>query len=805
MIKKTLILIGLLLSFAVGSAQTWTVYPLYNSTITDLVETPSKLYYTSNGSLFSYDKDTQESYSYTSADKLSDNIITGIYYNVKNKYLLVVYQNLNMDAIYDDGRVVNLPEILNANLAVSKTMTSINMQDDYISISTNFGYVIYDAAKLVVKESRNWGSSIRSVTVWRGNVVILDNLTMLYAPMDSNHASISDFKKLRGGAAADLLQVMGDALFFRHYSNKNVFQVTNVNYDLDNPASINTIVEARNRSDWFKPSSDGYYLVNDKEIMNFDKSGNKLESTPLPQVFQSSQIAKWKDNSTIWHGCSDGVGLFSISGDAPTVLKEYYRPEGAVCQVVAYMRHSADGNRLYATSGSSMVVRPCNGTKFARVDHYWYKIQTTDMFENGLIYDVTYNNLSEFESSMNSRCGDGQIAEDPVDNDVYYLASRFDGVRVIRRSTGEQLARWSIAKGNAPFSSTWGNNVYSVAFDKFNNLMVLIGMEPRTDWSNRSRLFTLPAAKLRTPDKVTKADWIEHELPESYINDFECVLLPCQHSDFIVLQSARYGIGQLFIDTKGTESISDDRYIHHSSFTDQDGTAYAPTQYVSVAEDKNGKLWIGSLDGVIEVDPAQVFNADFRCNRIKVPRNDGTNYADYLLAGEQVNWISVDNANRKWIATQNSGLYLVSESGDKIIEHFTTENSPLPSNTVNTVEASKVDNMVYIGTNYGTIAYSSDASPAADNLDNVYAYPNPVRPDYSGWITVNGLMDNSLVKITDAQGSVLFQAQSEGGMVVWDGCNLAGERVKSGVYFVLASENSSGSNFSAVTKIMVIN
>ncbi|MDE6130182.1 MAG: hypothetical protein K2F74_01190, partial [Muribaculaceae bacterium] len=131
---------------------------------------------------------------------------------MKNKYLLVVYQNLNMDAIYDDGRVVNMPEILNANLAVSKTMTSINMQDDYISISTNFGYVIYDAAKLVVKESRNWGSSIRSVTVWRGNVVILDNLTMLYAPMDSNHASISDFKKLRGGAAADLLQVMGDAL-----------------------------------------------------------------------------------------------------------------------------------------------------------------------------------------------------------------------------------------------------------------------------------------------------------------------------------------------------------------------------------------------------------------------------------------------------------------------------------------------------------------------------------------------------------------------------------------------------------------
>ena len=150
-------------------------------------------------------------------------------------------------------------------------------------------------------------------------------------------------------------------------------------------------------------------------------------------------------------------------------------------------------------------------------------------------------------------------------------------------------------------------------------------------------------------------------------------------------------------------------------------------------------------------------------------------------------------------------MYLVSETGDKILEHYTTDNSPLPSNVVNAVEASRVDNKVYIGTNYGTIVYSSDAAPAADNMENVYAYPNPVRPDYSGWITVCGLMENSLVKITDAQGSVLFQGRSEGGMVIWDGCNQAGERVRSGVYFVLASENGSGSNYSAVTKIMVIN
>jgi flagellar hook assembly protein FlgD len=103
------------------------------------------------------------------------------------------------------------------------------------------------------------------------------------------------------------------------------------------------------------------------------------------------------------------------------------------------------------------------------------------------------------------------------------------------------------------------------------------------------------------------------------------------------------------------------------------------------------------------------------------------------------------------------------------------------------------------------VEYSATAAPGKDNYDNVYAYPNPVKPDYTGWITVTGLMDNSLVKITDAAANVVTQGTSDGGMFVWDGCNRNGERVKSGVYYVFASQNATGSNTACVTKIMVIN
>ena len=114
-------------------------------------------------------------------------------------------------------------------------------------------------------------------------------------------------------------------------------------------------------------------------------------------------------------------------------------------------------------------------------------------------------------------------------------------------------------------------------------------------------------------------------------------------------------------------------------------------------------------------------------------------------------------------------------------------------------------NDVLIGTPEGLFVYSSDSAPAQDDYSSVYAYPNPVRPDYTGWITINGLMDNSLVKITDAQGHVVWQSKSEGGMAIWDGCDASGNRVRSGVYMVYASQNASGDSSGAVTKIVVIN
>lgn len=230
-----------------------------------------------------------------------------------------------------------------------------------------------------------------------------------------------------------------------------------------------------------------------------------------------------------------------------------------------------------------------------------------------------------------------------------------------------------------------------------------------------------------------------------------------------------------------------------------------------MAEDRRGHVWMGTTSGVISItNPSKALDADFRINRIKVPRNDGSGLADYLLESDKIVAIAVDSSNRKWIGTEASGLYLVSEDGDEIISHFTTSNSPLPTNTITALYADPLSNSIFIGTLSGLYEYSSTSGPAKDDYSNVYAYPNPVTPDYSGWITIAGLMENSLVKIMDSSMNLVYQTTSEGGMAMWDGCNMGGGRVRSGVYYVASSQQDASSAMSTsagdvVAKILVVN
>ncbi len=202
-----------------------------------------------------------------------------------------------------------------------------------------------------------------------------------------------------------------------------------------------------------------------------------------------------------------------------------------------------------------------------------------------------------------------------------------------------------------------------------------------------------------------------------------------------------------------------------------------------IAEDLNGDIWVGTDVGPIVLYSQYITADEPVYTQVKVPRNDGTNYADYLLSGVDITAIAIDGGNRKWFGTAGNGVYLISDDGLTQVQHFTAADSPLLSDNVTSIAINGDTGEVFFATSKGLCSYMSDATTTASTMkkSEVYAYPNPVRPDYTGLITITGLTLDADVKILAANGKLVNEGRSTGGLYTWDGCAEQGRRSASGV------------------------
>ena len=234
-----------------------------------------------------------------------------------------------------------------------------------------------------------------------------------------------------------------------------------------------------------------------------------------------------------------------------------------------------------------------------------------------------------------------------------------------------------------------------------------------------------------------------------------------------------------------------DQLTIYKKFINEDGTEIEANYIRCITEDKDGNLWIGSDQGPFYLSKADrdTDPDDVRFEQVKVPRNDGTNLADYLLSGVDIQCIAIDGGNRKWFGTGNDGLYLIANDNTTQIAHYTAENSSLLSNTIEALAINNTTGQLYIGTDKGLCVFMTDATQPTETMqkDNVWAYPNPVQPNYNGPITIVGLSYNAYVKITNTNGSLVNEGQSSGGSYTWDGNDQDGRKVASGVYVVHAA------------------
>lgn len=248
-----------------------------------------------------------------------------------------------------------------------------------------------------------------------------------------------------------------------------------------------------------------------------------------------------------------------------------------------------------------------------------------------------------------------------------------------------------------------------------------------------------------------------------------------------------------------------DQLTAYTKITNQDATSYAFDYVRCVKEDKSGRIWIGTNVGPFYLEPTEFNSSNPVFTQVKVPRNDGTNYADYLLSGVDISAIAIDAGGRKWFGTYGNGVYLISEDNITQIQHFTTDNSKLISNNIEDIAINDKTGEVFFATSNGLCSYMSDATTPSDEMtkDNVYAYPNPVTPEYTGLITIVGLSYDADIKIVTSNGTLVAQGRSNGGSFTWNGCDKDGKRVASGIYMVMSATNEGKKG--TVCKIAVIN
>ena len=249
---------------------------------------------------------------------------------------------------------------------------------------------------------------------------------------------------------------------------------------------------------------------------------------------------------------------------------------------------------------------------------------------------------------------------------------------------------------------------------------------------------------------------------------------------------------------------STDKLIKYVDFINQDGTTYHPTYVYCVCEDREHNMWVGTNLGPFMIDKNEVGQETVTFNQIKVPRNDGSNYADYLLNGVYINHIAIDGGNRKWFATNGAGAFLISADNMTQIANFNKSNSYLLSDDILSIGINQQSGEVFFLSDKGICSYMSDATEPSQEMtdDNVIAYPNPVTPDYNGLITITGLSFNADVKIASSNGALIAEGRSNGGMFTWDGCDKEGRRVASGVYMVITATSDGKSGI--VCKIAVV-
>lgn len=396
-----------------------------------------------------------------------------------------------------------------------------------------------------------------------------------------------------------------------------------------------------------------------------------------------------------------------------------------------------------------------------------------DLLRPGCVQVLSGGQWTIYEDDIATKTGVSfvdlnSVAVDPKDPTHVFAAGR-TGLYEFHNGLFSQLHTYD----NSPLVSTYATNkeyvvVHDIMFDAQGSLWCLNSL------NNSQNILELK------PDR----QWVSHRSDALYDNgnglvNMRQILFDSRGLMWFVNDS--YQVPSFYAYQSSTGATKSFR-----SFVNDDNQPLTPTYIHTIAEDHDQNIWIGMNIGPVMLKSSEITAENPVLTQVKVPRNDGTNYADYLLSGVDISCMVIDQTNRKWFGTNGNGIFLISADNIHQLQHLTQSNSKLLSNNIESMAIDATTGELFIGTDKGLCSYMTNAATAADGMtkDNVYAYPNPVKPEYTGAITITGLDEDADVKIVTVNGSLVAAGRASGGQFKWYGLDRSGRRVASGIYMV---------------------
>lgn len=774
----------------------WTYYLSYHNA-TQTVAVGNVVYALFNGHLLIYDAETQASIPVDrmTAQLSTSSSISYIGWSETCNCLVTIYSDNNIDLIYPkngdgataDFEVVNLPQLKNYsedNIVIRK----LNVYKDWASIVTTKGVVLVSLADENIHAYYQVGTDIadafvegKYVYLAKPNCIVSGLLTDNLYDAQQWQTAVPDM--VVDAFVGSKVGVYAVVPYKKELPPSRPSGVALLTLNADGTGSYKLVSPVIMMGGNANGKQVQFYTNNYIVTVNTDNSD--VEAQRITTTFQPQSITRTANGTLFLAQGYTGLQMYQPSA-SDTALPESVGKVGGFgprhCESYALR---INNGYLYLTGGLMEDITP---GFLGRYDGRVWSDMDEDAARNTPSRDGRLRDF--FRSIM-------QVAIDPRDPNHVMAASYGEGVYEYQDGKFKKLYNMD---NSALVSANPKNldrnsyiNVGGVAYDAAGNLWAannhadssLVVYKTDGTWQYVS---------LGEGDKLKRKERV-------FFDSKGRVWVNARFST----SSSTSGVAAL--DYNGTLSTtSDDRTAFRNTCYNEDGTECSITSTRVITEDKEGQIWIGCETGVYAItNPDDWFSSSFTIYQPKVPRNDGTNYADYLLTGNTVNAIAVDGGNRKWIGTLGAGIYLVNADGSEILAHYTAADSPLLSDNIYDMAIDEQTGRLYITTDCGLCSYETGvtSTEASLNKSNIKVYPNPVRRDFSGNVTVSGLTEGAEVKVLSSGSQLVARGTAVGGSWQWDVTQQgSGSRVAPGVYYIMIS-TSDGKN-SVGTKVVVI-